>query len=213
MNQRQAIALTHVHHVGQINLATYRRLCPHWSPETLRLDLADLVKQGHLAKQGAKRGTFYTQGQGDHMHDLDPLRAQFAEDFAERLPDLTVEFVLTGVEAWALLSAIQLATRHPRFTGPTAQIAAKIARGVESQLAVTPALAAIAAAGWDQIADDVAQPAPTLCTFADDEGLCAHPDNRTPECHRWACPLARSWPAGTDCPQSTEEHHGDSDRL
>jgi len=28
------------------------------------------------------------------------------------------------------------------------------------------------------------------CEYSDpDDGCCMHPDNQTPECHRWACPL------------------------
>lgn len=60
LNERQAKAMAHVLRVGAINLSTCRELCPNLSDETLRLDLADLVKRGLLAKNGAKRGTFYT---------------------------------------------------------------------------------------------------------------------------------------------------------
>ena len=40
-------------------MGIYRQICPYWSDETLRLDLASLVSRGLLAKNGAKRGTHY----------------------------------------------------------------------------------------------------------------------------------------------------------
>lgn len=58
-NARQVEALGCVHKCGKITLSTYRAICPHWSDETLRLDLADLVKRGLLVKNGTKRGTYY----------------------------------------------------------------------------------------------------------------------------------------------------------
>jgi hypothetical protein len=60
MSDRQARALAFVREHGMLNLSTYRALCPHWSDETLRLDLANLVGRGLLIKNGRKRGTFYT---------------------------------------------------------------------------------------------------------------------------------------------------------
>ena len=59
MNERQMRALTHVRELGRIANREYRQLCPDVSPETLRLDLADLVSKGALLKIGAKRGTYY----------------------------------------------------------------------------------------------------------------------------------------------------------
>ncbi len=60
VNERQAEALRCVYKHGKINLSMYRAICPLWSDETLRLDLADLVSRGVLAKNGRKRGTHYT---------------------------------------------------------------------------------------------------------------------------------------------------------
>ncbi|MBD3314140.1 hypothetical protein GF345_06875 [Candidatus Woesearchaeota archaeon] len=60
INDRQVKALAHVRERGVINLNAYRRICPHWSDETLRLDLAGLVAQGLLIKNGANKGTYYT---------------------------------------------------------------------------------------------------------------------------------------------------------
>jgi hypothetical protein len=59
INDRQAKALDCVRKHGKINLSAYRAICPFWSDETLRLDLADLVARGLLVKNGAKRGTYY----------------------------------------------------------------------------------------------------------------------------------------------------------
>lgn len=59
MNERQMRALEYIRESGRIANREYRQLCPDVSPETLRLDLADLVRKGVLLKIGAKRGTYY----------------------------------------------------------------------------------------------------------------------------------------------------------
>ncbi|MBI3764614.1 MAG: transcriptional regulator, partial [Chloroflexi bacterium] len=59
MNERQARAITFIREHGSITNSDYRRLCPDVSPETLRLDLADLVDRGILLRIGAKKGTYY----------------------------------------------------------------------------------------------------------------------------------------------------------
>jgi hypothetical protein len=59
MNERQAKALRYVREHGAISMGVYRQICPHWADETLRLDLASLVRRGLLVKNGAKRGTHY----------------------------------------------------------------------------------------------------------------------------------------------------------
>ncbi|HUN24578.1 MAG TPA: ATP-binding protein [Anaerolineales bacterium] len=59
MNERQARALTFIREHGNITNSDYQALCPDVSPETLRLDFADLVKRGIILKVGAKRGTYY----------------------------------------------------------------------------------------------------------------------------------------------------------
>ena len=60
MNVRQAVAMRYAREHGEISLHVYRKLCPHWSDETLRLDLANLVSRGLLVKNGENRGTVYT---------------------------------------------------------------------------------------------------------------------------------------------------------
>ena len=59
-SERQAKALAYVREHGMLDMSTYRQICPYWSDETLRLDLASLVRQGLLTKNGRKKGTRYT---------------------------------------------------------------------------------------------------------------------------------------------------------
>lgn len=59
MNERQVQAVNFVRQSGSITNREYRQLCPDVSPETLRLDLADLVERGVLLKIGSKKGTYY----------------------------------------------------------------------------------------------------------------------------------------------------------
>jgi ATP-dependent DNA helicase RecG len=59
MNERQTRALSFVRETGSITNREYRQLCPDVSPETLRLDLSDLVDKGLLLKIGSKKGTYY----------------------------------------------------------------------------------------------------------------------------------------------------------
>jgi ATP-dependent DNA helicase RecG len=59
MNERQMKALEYIQRNGSITNSDYRLICPQVGPETLRLDLADLVARGVLLKIGDKRGTRY----------------------------------------------------------------------------------------------------------------------------------------------------------
>jgi predicted HTH transcriptional regulator len=59
INHRQIAALACTREHGRIRLSEFRAICPHWSDETLRLDLVDLVKRGMLSKKGNKRGAHY----------------------------------------------------------------------------------------------------------------------------------------------------------
>jgi hypothetical protein len=59
LNDRQVAALVCARKHGEITLSAYRAICPHWSDETLRLDLANLVERGLLIKNGRKKGTHY----------------------------------------------------------------------------------------------------------------------------------------------------------
>jgi predicted HTH transcriptional regulator len=60
LNERQSKAMAYLQDYGRISLSEYRQICPHWSDETLRLDLASLVARGLLVKNGRKKGTSYT---------------------------------------------------------------------------------------------------------------------------------------------------------
>lgn len=59
MNERQMKAMSFVEQEGRITNRDYRQLCPDVNPETLRLDLVDLVDKGLLLKIGDKKGTYY----------------------------------------------------------------------------------------------------------------------------------------------------------
>jgi len=59
MNERQMRALQYLQEYGRIANREYHELCPDVSPETLRLDLADLVDKGLVMKIGDKKGTYY----------------------------------------------------------------------------------------------------------------------------------------------------------
>jgi ATP-dependent DNA helicase RecG len=59
MNERQMKAVTYMDQHGRITNRDYQQLCPDVNPETLRLDLVDLVDKGLLLKIGEKKGTYY----------------------------------------------------------------------------------------------------------------------------------------------------------
>ena len=59
MSERQIRAMQYLQQNGRITNREYRDLCPDVSPETLRLDLADLVDKGLIMKIGDKKGTYY----------------------------------------------------------------------------------------------------------------------------------------------------------
>jgi len=59
MNERQMKAMAYLEQEGRITNRDYRQLCPDVNPETLRLDLVDLVDKGLLLKIGDKKGTYY----------------------------------------------------------------------------------------------------------------------------------------------------------
>jgi ATP-dependent DNA helicase RecG len=61
LNPRQASALRYLAEHEHITNRQYQILCPDVTPETLRLDLRDLVEKGVLLKIGDKRGTYYVK--------------------------------------------------------------------------------------------------------------------------------------------------------
>ncbi len=63
--------------------------------------------------------------------------------------DERVILSLTPVQAWVVMSNIQLAIRHPGNTGSTAQIAEDVARQIQRLIAPPgSAMGAVAEAGW-----------------------------------------------------------------
>jgi ATP-dependent DNA helicase RecG len=61
VNERQARALQYVRDHGRITNKDLQVLCPNVTPETLRMDLADLVDKNVLMRVGEKKGTYYIQ--------------------------------------------------------------------------------------------------------------------------------------------------------
>lgn len=59
VNERQARALQYLREHGRITNRDLQLLCPNVTPETLRIDLADLVDKGVLIRIGEKKGTYY----------------------------------------------------------------------------------------------------------------------------------------------------------
>jgi ATP-dependent DNA helicase RecG len=58
-NERQARAMQYLSEHGRITNREYHDICPSVTPETLRLDLNDMVDKGLIMKIGDKKGTYY----------------------------------------------------------------------------------------------------------------------------------------------------------
>ena len=85
------------------------------------------------------------------MNNTD-LFQRFSQEFTERSQDESaLVCILTWPELWAVFSCLQLALRHPKNTGPTAQVAERVTRQFQQMLAPDPesALAQVAEMGWD----------------------------------------------------------------
>jgi len=59
LNERQELALEFLSKRGRITNRDFQELCEDISPETIRRDLADLVRKNLLLKIGEKRATYY----------------------------------------------------------------------------------------------------------------------------------------------------------
>jgi len=59
LNERQIRALTYLEEHSRITNRDYQDLCPEVTPETLRLDLVDMVNKNILLRIGSKKGTYY----------------------------------------------------------------------------------------------------------------------------------------------------------
>lgn len=74
----------------------------------------------------------------------------------QQMPAL--HFEIGPAPALDLLSALQLASRHPELPARLKHTLTEIGEGLQEYLSVTPNLAAIAAAGWDEHFDLPAEP-------------------------------------------------------
>lgn len=79
------------------------------------------------------------------------LYEQFSEELKALCEDKQpVILVLTKAQAWILMCNLQLALRHPKNNGPTADTARNIAESIQKQVAISPALAEVARRGWER---------------------------------------------------------------
>jgi hypothetical protein len=76
----------------------------------------------------------------------------------EALPPIAV--AIDGFTALFLMSALQLACRHPGLNGPVHETVYDFARGLHERISVTPSLAAVCEAGWNPADDVPAKPEP-----------------------------------------------------
>lgn len=77
-------------------------------------------------------------------------------DLLAGLPPLQI--TITAVEAFIIMSQLQLASRHPANTGPSANIAHRFARTLQQAVCLTPNLQAVAEAGWNPAFDVPTEP-------------------------------------------------------
>lgn len=82
------------------------------------------------------------------------LAEQFKDDFAG-LHEKTHAMECSYLDLWCLLSAVQLACRHPEFTGPTREIAEALARDIFNEMDLSPTLREVARRGWEPEYDEV----------------------------------------------------------
>ncbi len=83
------------------------------------------------------------------------LMTQFVKEFKE-LCDETSEIAvfMQPIQLWSVLSAIQLAMRHPKFPRNTREIVEPVARQIQACVAHGGALAVIAERGWHREWDE-----------------------------------------------------------
>jgi hypothetical protein len=82
----------------------------------------------------------------------DAIFPDFSREFEALAEDpQPIVLKMSKVEAWILLSYLQLALRHLRTEGPTAKTARQIARLLEQACTKDrPALTEVARRGWDR---------------------------------------------------------------
>ncbi len=83
-----------------------------------------------------------------------PLPAE-SDFFREMVAVVDREFTLSlsFPEAFCLLGQVQLALRHPGNRGLAADLATRIARQIQEQISVSPAISVVAEAGWHPESD------------------------------------------------------------
>ena len=82
---------------------------------------------------------------------MSTLQERFQAEFFQLLMNSEpVVIHLDRIRAWVVFSNLQLALRHPKNIGPSAEITLEIAQGLEKLLAITPALKEVAALGWGE---------------------------------------------------------------
>ena len=83
------------------------------------------------------------------MSTLFSFMNQFKAEFKQlALSKTVIRLELTPMEAWSVLSAVQLASRHPDAEGLTIGYASYVALRLQEQVATTPALRTVATLGW-----------------------------------------------------------------
>lgn len=60
-----------------------------------------------------------------------------------------IGIICRPIDAWAILSAIQLASRHPGFTGPVCELAIGAAIDIQSAFFGEGTLGEVAERGWN----------------------------------------------------------------
>lgn len=83
--------------------------------------------------------------------DISAVMAAELEALVKRTPTITI--TLPIIDAWCLMSELQLALRHPRNTGAAADSARRVKNMLIELIATTPALAAVAKMGDDPSCD------------------------------------------------------------
>ena len=85
----------------------------------------------------------------DAIPDRDADQAQFQADLAALLAHPPVLVVIRPGDLWFLVTAAQLALRHPQFPPLIRQAVVDLVDRLEPYLGMTPALLETLRAGWD----------------------------------------------------------------
>lgn len=79
--------------------------------------------------------------------DLEAAAANDYEQYIQRNTEI-FDILMSAEEMFSVLMCIQVALRHPKNIGRTAQIARMFGRRIENRVMTTPALKMVAEAGW-----------------------------------------------------------------